>query len=167
MISFLLLNKNGNYIFNYFEVIKNNNINYSLSLLNIVYYNFKYNIIMWLCGLVFIFSFIIPLVIAYKGISLGYTFLYLLYIFKIKGILIALIMLFPCLIINCFVSILIAFYSANFAFKTYNIFTKEKLVNLKTYIKNYVLQLIILLMVLLLSSLFETYITSNILKYVL
>ncbi len=167
MISFLIISKTNNYLVNYFDMIKKSNINYFNSLISITLYNFKYNIVIWLSGLIFMFSFIIPLIILYKGISIGYTFLYLLYIFHLKGIIIALILLIPCILINSIIYIFMSYYSVNFAFKTYNIFVKNKTINLKGYIKNYFLQLCIFLFILLLTSLFETYITSNILKYVL
>ena len=98
---------------------------------------------------------------------MGFTISLIICTYKVKGLILALIMLFPCILLNEIIYLLESYYSISFANRTYKVFKNNKNITLKYYIKNYFLRYLILSIVLLISSLFEIYITSNILKYVL
>ena len=167
IISFIILDKSNSNIINYFNLIKNGSFNYEIGLLNSIKYNFKYEFIIWICGFLTIFVFIIPLLVIFRGISACFTLITIIYTFKLKGFLLCLILLLPCMLLNEGIFLITSYYSLNFSFRTINVIKNNKLINVKNYSKNYIFQLLIFLGILFISSLFEIYITSNILKSVL
>ena len=166
IISFYIIGTKSNNIISYFESIKNDKFNYLYGLLNSIKYNYKTLFIIWICGLLLIFVFIIPLLECFRGFSAGFTITLIIYTYRLKGLILALIILFP-IIINEIVYLFQSYYSIKLSIRTYNVLKKNKMINLKHYIKNYSIQTLIFFLVLTLSSLIEIYITSNIIKFVL
>ena len=166
IITYFIIGSKSNNIISYFESIKNDKFYYGYGLLNSIKYNFKYLIIIWLGGIVFIFAFIIPFLGIFRGISAGFTVTMIIYTYGIKGLILSLIILFP-IILNEIVYLLQSYYSIKLSFKTYSIIKENRSINLKQFIKNYFYQFIIFSIVLFISCLIEIYITSNILRFVL
>ena len=166
IISNIILDDN-NTIINYFSLIENNNFNHFSSLISSITSNYKYAIILWTSGIIFFLSFIVPILIIFRGISVGFTIFSIICSFKIKGVLYSLILLFPSIIINEFIFILLGYYACNFSIKCFNAIKNNKLINIKSFTKNYFIIFIFCLVLLLISSLIEIYITSNILKFVI
>ena len=75
--------------------------------------------------------------------------------------------MFPVLIINELLFILFSYYSINFSFRLYNAIKNNKNINVKDFSKNYILIFLILLVLLIISSLFEIFISSNLIKFVI
>ena len=167
VLIYVLYGSKDSSIINYFETLKNEKFNYLISLFNSIKYNYKFLILIWILGIIFIFSLFIPFIVCFRGISVGFTISLIICTYKIKGLLLSLILCFPCIILNEIIFLLLSYYSINFAIKTYKTIKYNKTVTLRYYIKNYFYQLLIFCVVLLLSSLFEIYITSNIIKFVL
>lgn len=151
----------------YFNSINNREFNYSKNLILAITYNLKYIILIWVSGIFIFLSIIIPFIIIYRGIINGFIFISIIHLFHIKGLLIALILAFPVILINESILFLISYYSLNFSIRTYNIIKDNKSINLKLYTKNYYYKFIIFFIVIILNCLFETFITSNIIRYVL
>ena len=166
IVSFIVIKDNSG-IINYFESLKNNDYISFSSFISLLISNYKYAFIIWILGILFFLSIITPFIIIFRGILVGFTISSIIYSFHIKGLLYAFIMLFPCTIINELVFILLSFYSINFSFKLFNIFKNNKFINIRSFTKNYFYIFLILLVTLLLSSLFETYITSNIIRFMI
>ena len=167
IISYFILDSSNDSIINYFSLIKEGKLNYTNNLLISIIQNYKYSIIIWILGIIFIFSFIIPFIIIYRGISLGLTIFSIIVCFKTKGLLLALIMMFPSVLLNELVYIFLSYYSINFSLKIYRNIKNNKMINIKSFSKNYFYIFLLSLGLLLISSLFEIYITSNIIKFVL
>ena len=167
IISLIIINKTDTKtdLINYVTLIKNGKFNYTSALLNTISSNFIYSFLIWMFGIIFIFGFISCGLIVYKGISLGFMLSSIIYTFKIKGALYGLILGAPS-IFNIFVYIVLTYYSVNFAIKSFNAFRNNRMINYKNFFINYVYIYLILFFVLVLSSFFETYITSNLLKFV-
>jgi stage II sporulation protein M len=168
IISFIITNKKEikSDLINYITLIKNGKFNYTNSLITSLFNNFKYSFLIWIFGIIFIFSFISILLIVYKGISLGFMLSGIIYTFKVKGLLYGLILSIPC-ILNIFIYIVLAYYSINFSIKSLNAFRNNRQINYKSFYINYIYIYLILLIILIISSLIETYICSNLLKFVL
>ena len=168
IISFIITNKKEikSDLINYITLIKNGKFNYTNSLITSLFNNFKYSFLIWIFGIIFIFSFISILLIVYKGISLGFMLSGIIYTFKVKGLLYGLILSIPC-ILNIFIYIVLAYYSINFSIKSLNAFRNNRQINYKSFYINYIYIYLILLVLLIISSLIETYICSNLLKFVL
>ena len=168
IISFIITNKKEikSDLINYITLIKNGKFNYTNSLITSLFNNFKYSFLIWIFGIIFIFSFISVLLIVYKGISLGFMLSGIIYTFKVKGLLYGLILSISC-ILNIFIYIVLAYYSINFSIKSLNAFRNNRQINYKSFYINYIYIYLILLIILIISSLIETYICSNLLKFVL
>lgn len=152
-------------IINYINLIDNDGYNYFNSFINSLFYNYSFEFIIWFSGICFIFSFVIPFLIIFKGISMGFIFTGIIYVFHIKGLLYALIILFP-FIINSFIYIFTSYYSINYSIKCYKLYKNDKLISYKSLIKNYLYILLIFIGMLLISSLIEIFICSKLLTFV-
>ncbi len=171
IICFILLSSNEKILLsddltNYINLIQEGNFKYFPSLIKSFISSYKYLVLIWIFGIVFFCSLLIPFIIVYRGILLGFTISSIIYVFHIKGILYALIMLIPSTIIIEFILILISYYSITFATKSFNAIKKDKTINLRHFIKNYFYIFLVLSVVTLLSSVYEIYIGSNIIKFV-
>ena len=153
-------------LINYINNIKNNDLNYSNAIINTIVQNLKYTSIIWMCGIIFIFVIIVPLLIIFKGILISFTILNIISVFNIKGVLYAIIILFPCTIINLLVILFMSYYSIHFSLKCYKAIKHNKYINLKDFIKNYSLIYIVLCFISVINSFIEIYFISNVLKFV-
>lgn len=151
---------------NYINLIHDGNFKYFPSFIKSFISNYKYLVLIWVFGIVFFCSLLIPFIIIYRGILLGFTISSIIYVFHIKGFLYSLIMLIPSTIINEFIFILVSYYSITFATKCFNVIKKDKTINLRQFIKNYFYIFLVLSSCILLSSVYEIYIGSNIIKFV-
>lgn len=159
------LNLNTDLI-NYINLISNGEFNYFSSLIKTFTLNFKYLSIIWIFGIIFFCSLFIPFIIIYKGILLGFSISSIIYAFNIKGILYSLILLFPHTLINEFIFILISYYSINYAIKCFNTIKNNNNINLRKFIKNYFYIFLVLTISIVITALYEVYIGSNIIKFV-
>lgn len=167
IISFIFMDKSSlqSSIINYINLIKNDNYNYSNGLISSIISNIKYSSIIWISGIIFFCSLIIPLIIIYRGISLSLTISTIIYTYKLKGMLYALIIVFPT-ILNEIIFLFLSYYSINFSIKCFNTIKNNKDINLRSFIKNYFYIFLILSLLLIISSIIEIYLCSNIIKYV-
>lgn len=171
IICFILLSSKekislSNNLTNYINLIHDGNFKYFPSLIKSFISNYKYLVLIWIFGIIFFCSLLIPFIIIYRGILLGFTISSIIYVFHIKGILYSLIMMIPSTIINEFIFILISYYSITFSTKCFNVIKKDKTINLRQFIKNYFYIFLVLSSCILLSSVYEIYIGSNIIKFV-
>ena len=167
IISFIFMDKSSlqSSIINYINLIKNDNYNYTNGLILSIISNIKYSSIIWISGIIFFCSLVIPLIIIYRGISLGLTISTIIYTYKLKGALYALIIVFPT-ILNEIIFLFLSYYSINFSIKCFNTIKNNKDINLRSFIKNYFYIFLILSLLLIISSLIEIYLCSNIIKFV-
>ncbi|MGM9877044.1 MAG: stage II sporulation protein M [Bacilli bacterium] len=169
IISYFIIDNNDidESIYNYFELIKQGNFNYLKSLLNSIISNNKWLFFIWISGILIISFISIPFIIIYKGISLGIIFISLILTFKIKGIILFILLLFPSVLINEIIYIFCSYYSLNFSMKIYNSIKKNKLINIKSFYNNYFYIYIIFTIIIIISSIFEIYVSSNLIKFVM
>ena len=69
IISFMMVDKDNitNNITNYINLIKTGKFNYSVGLIKSLYNNFKYSFLIWIFGILFIFSLFSIIIIAFKS----------------------------------------------------------------------------------------------------
>ena len=171
IICFILLSSKekislSNNLTNYINLIHDGNFKYFPSLVKSFISNYKYLVLIWIFGIIFFCSLLIPFIIIYRGILLGFTISSIIYVFHIKGLLYSLMLMIPSVIINEFIFILIRYYSITFSTKCFNVIKKDKTINLRQFIKNYFYIFLVLSSCILLSSVYEIYIGSNIIKFV-
>ncbi len=169
VISFIFMDKTSleNYTLNYVDLISKNNFDYIKGLINTLISNYKYLSILWIFGIIFFLFPLVPLIIIYRGISIGLMISSIIYSFKLKGFLYALIMLFPAKIINELIYIIMSYYSISFSLKIYNAIKTNKSINITSFSKNYFYILLIFIVALTLTSIFEVYLSTNIIKLVI
>lgn len=167
IISYIFMNKDAvnNNIVNYVKLIGSNDYNYLNGFIMNLYNDFKFYSLIWIFGIIFICSIFIPILIIFKGISIGFSISTIIYTFKIKGILYSVILMLPN-ILKCIIFILSSYYSISFSYKCYNAFKEDNSINIKKFILNYFYIYLILLFILIIICLIETYICFNILKFV-
>lgn len=167
IISYIFIKKDivNNNMINYIKLITNNNYNKFNMLITNIFNDTKYYSLIWIFGIIFIFSLFIPLLVIYKGISIGFTISTIIYTFNIKGILYSLIIVFPS-ILKSILFILLSYYSINISYKLYLSFKDNNFTNIKKSLLNYLYIYLILFIILIIISLIETYICLNILKIV-
>lgn len=169
VISFIFMDKTSleNYTLNYVDLIGKNNFDYIKGLINTLISNYKYLSILWIFGIIFFLFPLVPLIIIYRGISIGLMISSIIYSFKLKGFLYALIILFPAKIINELIYIIMSYYSISFSLKIYNAIKTNKSINITSFSKNYFYILLIFIVALTLTSIFEVYLSTNIIKLVI
>ncbi len=167
IISFIIVEKKDikTDLINYINLIKNVKFNYFNSLVNSLSSNLIYSFFIWIFGIIFILFFISLLIIIYKSISLGFMISGVVYTFKAKGVLYALILGLNSMI-NILIYAFLCYYSINFAIKTFNAFRNNRQISFKSFFINYIYIYLIIAGFLILSSFFEIYISSNLIRFV-
>ncbi|MBR1385386.1 MAG: stage II sporulation protein M [Bacilli bacterium] len=146
----------------YFKSIELGNINILIkNLIN----NSSYIILIWILGISIIGIPIILLLLLFKSFIFGFSLSSIIYTFKGKGILLSLAYFFPNKIIYFITLLLITFYSLSFSIKLFHFLFLKKQINFKESMNKYLKILIISLISSLLISIYETFITSYILKF--
>ena len=155
-----------NEINNFFELISSKEFSLSNNLIPNIINNNIFTIILWILGLSIIGLPFIICILFYKGFTLSFTVTSLIYNFKLEGIFISVIYVFPHLIINLIIYFILSCYSFNLSIKILrNILNKEN-ITIKHELKKYILILIISIIILCLTALYETYILPNIIKLI-
>lgn len=151
------------HINNYFDGIKSKEI--IPSIYNNIINNNSFAIIMWILG----FSIIgIPIIISmlfYKGFVLTFTITSLIFNFKLDGILLSFIYIFPHLILNLILYFIMSYYSFKLSLNLIGVITNKNKLN-KNAIKKYLIILIITIVLLSLTALYETYIIPYLIKLI-
>ena len=149
-------------ISNYFENIK---VSYKPDILNILIKNNIFGIIIWILGFSIIGIPLLIIILFYKCFTLSFTVTSIIYTFKLDGILLSFIYIFPSLILNLIFYFILIYY----AIKLSTIFI-DSLVNKKRitfiYIKKYIIVLLISLLFLSLSGMYEAYILPHLIKLI-
>ena len=170
ILFFYLISKNNkiiviNSIKNFFkEVATTNNLNYTSSLINSLLVNTFYIAIIWLLGISIIGIPIILIIMSYKAFITGFSICSIINVYHIKGILLAIAYIFPHNFIFILILILLGFHSINFSIKLFKYLFLKKIINFKDIMKKYIKILFICLIISLILSLFETFISTYLIK---
>ena len=152
-----------NHINSFFESIKNGS--YKTNFNNILFSNLLLVIIIAILG----FSIIgIPVIIAilfYKTFSLSFTVTSLLYNFKIQGILISFVYIFPHLILNLIFYFILIYYSFKLSILLINLLLNRKELN-KKFLKKYLIIIVISMLFITISALYETFVLPYLIKMI-
>lgn len=169
IIFLLFISKNDkevlfNELNNFFNNIKNNNLNYINTLVNSTTNNIFSIALIWLLGISIIGIPFIIIFLFYKSFTLGFSISAIIAKYGIKGIFLSFTYTFPHQLIYLLIWLLICFYALSFALKIINILFFKKNINLRENFKKYVKIFVICILASIICSLFETYITPNIIK---
>lgn len=144
-------------VIDFFTAIKSNNLNYNQILVKSLTNNLLLNIIIWLLGISIIGIPIVITLLFIKSFILSFTFTSIIYTYKYKGIISAIIYVIPH-IINLLLSFVLIYYSITFSKSLFNYLFKKKECNRKELVNRYLKLLVISTFLFIISSIIETYI---------
>ena len=155
-----------NSIFDYFDLF-NSDFNYIDSLINSFSLSFRNSFFIFICGLFIIGIIVIPLFVIFKGICNSLVVISIIKCFHVKGLILSFILALFSIFIKDFIYLILSYYSFNISIKEIKIIKNNKLINFIEFYKNYFLRYIILFIFLLFINVFEVYVLSNIIKYII
>lgn len=154
----------GEYLNNFFINVKNNQLNYNVSLINTLFFNLGFSLIIWLLG-ISVIGFIFILVFLFiKAFMLGFSIGSIILNFRFKGVLLALGYIIPHQVINILIYILISSYALIVSYRLISSFKGKKTFDFKSIMNQYFYILTFSLIILLFTSLYEVYIVPKIMK---
>ena len=150
----------------YFLNIKDNkNINYFGNLLNSFLNNNLYLIIIWLLGLSIIGIVLNNFIIFFKSFVIGFSIGSIINVYLYKGIIGALIYIFPHHIINILVYIVLIYHANNFSIKLFKTLFLKQDNKIKELMPKYLKILLYCFIALSISALLETFLSPFIIKF--
>lgn len=153
-----------NHLNEFIDNINNNRLDYLFALKNNLITNISYVILIWLLGISVIGLPIIIIMFFTKCFILGFSVGAILTTFKLKGILVSLVYVFPGQVISLLFLLLLMMYSMSFTFKMIYAILKKKSIDFKLIMNKYFKILLIVLGVIILMSLYDTYLMPRLIK---
>ena len=151
----------------FFKNIAEGTIDNGLALRNSLIINYIFVGVIWVFGLSMI-GVIANIFLTYiKGFLVGFSISSIILTYGYKGILASLLYTFPSQILNIMIVIVLSIYSIMFAKNLLHIIGSKGNGNNRLMLKKYVVILMFCIIVSFISSLFEVYLFTNILKFVI
>lgn len=145
----------------FFNNIKNNELNFTNTLINSISSNMLSLVIIWLLGISIIGIPFILFFLFFKSFVLGFSIISILSNYGFKGILLSISYIFPHQLIYLIIWLLLTYYAFSFSIKLVKILFFKKNINIREYFLRYLKIAGISLVTLIICSLFETYITPH------
>ena len=142
-----------------------NKLNYTKALINSLSTNLLYTIGIWLLGISIIGVPIIIVLLLFKSFTIGFTISSIIYFYKFKGILIAIIYIIP-LVIDLYLIFFLSYYSLIFSNNLNRLLFLKKEISFKNIMRRYIKILIFVVIGIIISSIIEVYLIPNILKLI-
>ena len=166
----IVLSKNDkdvvlNSIKDFFDKLINNKFNFIGTLKNTLISNLLFSFIIWVIGISVVGVLIVIFIIFYKSFALGFTISSIIYTYSIKGALLALIYVFPHMVINLLILLYLSSYSIKLSIILSKSILKKDNLNFKSFINNYAKVFLISIVLLTITSLYESFIAPIILRY--
>lgn len=109
---------------------------------------------------------LVIVIIFYKGFTLAFTITSLIYTFKIKGIILAIVYVFPSLIFNLVFYFIMCYYSFKLSLILFNKVINKDTTNINKFLKKYLIIILICIVFVSLFSLYDTYLLPSLIKLV-
>ena len=154
------------YIETFIDTIKNNNFNYIDTLKNTLIINYLVIFIISILGFTYFLAPLNILILFYKSFVIGFSLSSFILVYKIKGLLLSIIYIFPHLIINILLFSLLIAFTLKLSIKMINSIIKKKDVNMRVYFNKYLYTGLFIFIVLTISSLYENFVSPYLLKLV-
>lgn len=138
-------------------------LNYQSAIINCLSSNLFYIVAIWLLGISIIGIPFIILIFILKSFILGFSISSILYFYKLKGILIALIYSIP-LVINLLVILFLGYYAIIFSRNLNRLLFLKKEISFKNIMRRYSKIFLFCIIVIIFSSFIEIYLVPNLLK---
>lgn len=170
-IFIVILNKDDkslviNSIKQFFSNLSKDKFDYILIFKNAIISNTLFSFVIWIIGISVIGVIIVICILFYKSFTLGFTISSIIYTYKLKGIVLSIFYVFPHMIINILILLYLSSYSIKLSIILIKSIIKKENLNFKSFFNNYIQVLLISLIFIVLSSLYESFISLQILKYI-
>lgn len=109
---------------------------------------------------------LVIVIIFYKGFTLAFTITSLIYTFKIKGIILAIVYVFPSLIFNLVFYFVMCYYSFKLSLILFNKAINKDTTNINKFLKKYLVIILVCISFVSLFSLYDTYLLPSLIKLV-
>ena len=149
----------------FFTQIDKNNINYTSSFINSFLSYTLSGLFIWILGISVIGIPIILIFLFYKSFILGFSISSLIYFYKLKGIIAAIIYIIP-LLFSLLVFIILSFFSIRYSKKLIKVIFYKQDYTFRSLTRKYLKVLIIGEICLIICSLIETFLIPELLKLV-
>lgn len=155
------------YIENFINNIQNGKLNYVDAIKNTLVSHLSFSSVIWILGISIIGIPIVLFLYFTKSFMIGFSIASFILKYKFKGVLYAVIYIFPHHLINLIVFTLLTIYSIKFSYYLLNSIIKKKTIHLKSLMNPYLSVLVIVVVTLLITSLYETFAVPYFLKQLL
>lgn len=152
------------YITSFIDSISNSSFNYVDTLKNTLIINYLIIFIISIIGFTY---FLIPLnilILFYKAFIIGFSLASFILTYKIKGLLLSVVYIFPHLIINILLISLLTAFTLKLSINMIKCIIKKKEVNMRLYFNKYLYIVILFIIVITITSLYESFVAPFILK---
>lgn len=165
----VIINKNDKslvveYINQFINNIKGNDLNYINTLINTLLLNNIIIIIMIILGISCILVPINIFILFYKSFIIGFSISGFILSFKLKGLVLSIIYVFPHLLLNILILSILTAFTLKLSINLIKNIIRRKKCNLNLYLKKYKYVIIMFVFLISISSLYETYIVPYLLK---
>lgn len=150
----------------YFSSIKSD-LSYGEGLLNSIKTNLLYITLIWITGVIPFLFLINYFLVFYKGFLIGFSVSSIIMLYKLKGIALSLIFLFPHEFINVFIFITLGVASIKFSKKIFTKIKNNNMVDFNKDYKNYIKIYIVFIVISIISSLLEVFFNSLLVRLVI
>lgn len=153
------------YITSFIDGIGNNIFNYVDTFKNTIIINYAIIIIISIIGFTYFFFPINILILFYKAFIIGFSLASFILTYKVKGLLLSILYIFPHLLINILLISLLVAFTLKLSLNMIKSIIKKKEVNMRLYFNKYIYILILFIILITISSLYESFVAPFFLKY--
>ena len=154
------------FIEDFIDSLKNNSFDFVSTFKNTLFINYLIILIISIIGFTYFLVPINILILFYKSFIIGFSLSSFILVYKIKGLLISIIYIFPHLIINILLISLLTAFTLKLSIKMINCIIKKKEVNMRTYFNKYLYIIVLFVILITVTSLYESFICPFLLKLV-
>ena len=152
------------YIQSFVDSIKNHNFNYIDTLKNTLIANY---LVILIISIISFTYFLIPiniLILFYKSFIVGFSLSSFVLTYKIKGVLLSIIYIFPHMIFNILLLSILTAFTLKISINMIKHIIRRKDVNMRLYFNKYLYTVLFVFILITISSLYESFITPALLK---
>ncbi len=148
------------YLMDFFNNAKDGKLNYNGSIVNTLFFTLGISLFIWLLGISVIGFFVVIFILFLKSFIIGFSLGSIIYVFKLKGVLLSFVYVFPHHVINLFIFMLLSAFSLVVSYKLISSLKSKKAFDFKGIINRY-------LVVLIFTSLYEVFVVPRALGFIM
>ncbi len=155
------------YLMDFFNNAKDGKLNYNGSIVNTLFFTLGISLFIWLLGISVIGFFVVIFILFLKSFIIGFSLGSIIYVFKLKGVLLSFVYVFPHHVINLFIFMLLSAFSLVVSYKLISSLKSKKAFDFKGIINRYLVVLGFSIFVLIFTSLYEVFVVPRALGFIM